>query len=163
MTQYSRIALFGVNSLGLLLGQAVRLSDSSGLELYDPDPQAALRGSLFLGVSAWTKLQTPQDSASSDIDLMLLTEPDAAPNLSDTHTAASSRPFIIKFFAAPISAEGYLVCQALPPTLGELELLEITKKVPEMTFHLSGTLEAVERGREALTALSKSFSFQVGT
>lgn len=162
MTHYSRIALFGGNSLGLLLGQAVRLSDSSGLELYDPDPQAALRGSLFLGVSAWTSLQTPQETKTLDIDLVLLAEPNATPDFSLLTTEGPSALLIIKFFADQICDQGRLVCQALPSPLEGLDTLEITKKVPEMTFHLSGTSEAVKRGREALTALSNSFSVQLG-
>jgi hypothetical protein len=157
MPNISHLAILGVTPLTLLLGRACCLADRPPVGLYDPDPAEALRGALFLGLSA---RQRPDQLNPPEAPLRaaLVGHQEAAEALLQLPPGGSLRVISLGRFPA----HGHDVCYAVPlaPEVGELNSTAISSAIPPLLFRLEGSPEAVEAGRAMLAALSPQIQFE---
>lgn len=150
-------ALFGLSQTTLTLGRACCLADHPPLGLYDPDPQTALRGALFLGLSA---RQRPEQLLEQENPLgVALVGSDEGLEAAKRLPLLEGQPLlIISFFDAPGEPEGNH-CRALVENLSALQDGAITATVPPLTFRLSGPEPARREAEAFLSAVSPDFQF----
>ena len=141
-TRVSKVSLFGVSRNALLLGRACALRDNPILGIYDPDPQRALQGALFLGVSA---RHTSQALFADGPDVVLCSLPPSQ---------VSSGALLIRLGAQPDSPLGPNVCWADAGPTEDSIPQEISNELPTLRLSLQGSDEAVERARRFLHSLS---------
>ncbi len=149
-------ALFGATSTTLTLGRACCLADHPPLGLYDPDPQTALSGALFLGLSA---RQSPEQLDPPETPLRVALVGSAA-GLEATKRLTPQREqplLVISFFAAEGEPQEENRCQALVEDDSLLEEAAITATVPPLTFRLSGPEAARREAESFLLSVSPSF------
>lgn len=151
MSQLGCTAIFGVTPLSLILGRACALADRPPVGLYDPDPQTALRGALFLGISS---RQQPQqlDPPQERLEVALVGHEAGLEAIR--HLEA--RPELLILILGPWRLNGYSLCQATTDETA-LSIASISAELPELSFHLSGPEPERERARSYLRALSSTF------
>jgi hypothetical protein len=153
-----RTALFGVTPATLLLGRACCLADCPPVGLYDQDPQAALMGALFLGLSA---RQEPQQlhSPESPLEVALVGSQQAWRALASLQ--APSILAILLYEPAAEDRSEARGCWAVPDDTGPSDqALAITASMPPLTFALAGGLSARREGEAYLRSLSPDFRFR---
>ena len=154
MSQFARTAIFGVTPLSLVLGRACCLSDRPPVGLYDPDGERALRGSLFLGVSA---LQKPSqlDPPEAPLEVALVGTEDGLAGLRQL----IPREDLLVLTLGPWNAEDFSTCYAERAQSSEEFLIDtITASIPSLTFQLHGLPDQRERARVYLRTLSPGFN-----
>lgn len=152
------IAILGVTPFSLLLGRACCLADCPPVGLYDPDPANALRGALFLGISA--RQQAAQLSpAETPLQVAFVGHEQAAHGLDQLPPDRAEGLLVISL--CPLPAPGRNVCFALPLTPSESELAgqAIASFVPDIVFRLEGETDARLAAQELLRSLSPNIRF----
>ncbi len=139
-----------MDHLTLLLGRACSLNDDPVVGLHDPDPQRALRGALFLGVSA---LESPEKLLAQSPRVLICSGP-----LADSETSNSELALTINL-CEQSGPDRPRTCWAthhseLPPDIPT----EIASEVPELRFKLSGSEASIALAARFLKGLSPSFS-----
>lgn len=147
-SKVATVALFGTSPLSLILGRSCALREISVLSVYEPDPQAALRASLYLGVSARS---TPEHILTSGAEVVLaVTVPPAELMEKCTRVLLLSKP-------DPNALPNELTwIESVDGLALDQEPTTIASRPPELTFHLGGSRK--KELTEFLNQLSDSFA-----
>jgi hypothetical protein len=123
--------------------------------LFDPDPQTALRGALFLGISARQKA-SQLNPPESPLQVALLARPEAALELARLDAPGL---LVLSLFPSRLEMAGASHCRAIALDPGTLESSAIAASIPPLTFRLEGSTAARREGYEYLQSLSPCFRF----
>lgn len=157
MSYPTRTALFGVSPLSLLLGRACCLRDRQPVGLYDPDPEKALRGALFLGISA-RREPDQLNPFENPLEVAIVAHAAAVQGLA---RLTPHRGLLAISLGPEVPARsGLRVCRALTPDHGEIAEDVISASIPDLLFRLEGSPETQKEAREFLQDLSSHFRFE---
>jgi hypothetical protein len=145
-SQSQPVALFGATTLSLLLGRACCLADRPPVGLYDPDWQSALRGALYLGVSAREK---PAQLCPFEIAIVGHQE-----GLDALRGLSHQPSLVLSLFQGRPHSDPNL-CQAI--TDSPLADSSIAAEIPDLTFRLEGPAKG--RAQAFLESLSQNLKF----
>jgi hypothetical protein len=150
-------ALFGVTPASLLVGRACCLADHPPVGLYDPDPETALKGALFLGLSA-RKDPDQLNPPEAPLRVAIVGHQQALDALQ--RLTPRDQPLLTILLFEGAVAGGQRACQAVPDEGGGEQAQAITAAMPELCFTLSGDENAKREGQAYLQALSPGFKFR---
>ena len=153
MSQFAHVGIIGVTPLTLVLGRACCLNDRPPVGLYDPDEQNALRGALFLGVSARQK-PSQLDPPEAPLQVALVGSREGLWALGQLRP----RKDLLVLTLGPWEAEGFFTCFAELENEGELPIDAIAASLPSLTFKLHGPPEQTKKARDYLRTLSLEFN-----
>lgn len=158
MSKHSRIAIFGVTPMSLLLGRACCLADNPPVGIYDDNESTALGAALFLGVSA-RKEPSQLNSPSDPLEIAIVGSPTSASALRDL----DPKDKLLAISVVPLgeTIDGLSSCYAAPINTSDAELSSksISAHIPELIFRLEGEQQARLRAYEFLSGLSPNIKF----
>jgi hypothetical protein len=144
-----KIALHGVDHLALIIGRACSLKDNPVLGIYDPDPQKALRGALFLGVSA---LASANQLLAQNPDILVCCTP-----LADNSPVPEGLGLVINLYSQIADSGDRHRCWARQLTqLSDGIPDQITSELPALLFELTGHDESCHATADYLEELGFS-------